>query len=135
MTKGDWLDLTVLERKKYNQLSEVMDLSQQIGDALDRNDQVSLRMLVSMRQDPILQLEELKRAVAVKLASLSPEEQKRLADLQTGAAPQGEEETVYAGQTGSVRRLLERVVELDRRLSRRLAGENSFYAKDGAARC
>ena len=24
MTKGDWLDLTVLERKKYNQLSEVM---------------------------------------------------------------------------------------------------------------
>ena len=63
MTKGDWLDLTVLERKKYNQLSEVMDLSQQMAEALDRNDQVSVRMLLFMRQDPILQLEELKRAV------------------------------------------------------------------------
>ena len=61
MTKGDWLDLTVLERKKYNQLSEVMDLSRQLGEAMDRNDQVSLRMLISMRQEPILQLEELKR--------------------------------------------------------------------------
>ena len=27
MTKSDWLDLTVLERRKYNLLSEVMDLS------------------------------------------------------------------------------------------------------------
>ena len=40
MTKEDWLDLTVLERRKYNCLSEVMDLSQQMGEALDRNDQV-----------------------------------------------------------------------------------------------
>ena len=26
MTKSDWLDLTVLERQKYNHLSELMDL-------------------------------------------------------------------------------------------------------------
>ena len=63
MTKGDWLDLTVLERKKYNFLSETLDLSQQMGEAMDRNDQVSLRMLVAMRQDPILGLEEVKRAI------------------------------------------------------------------------
>ena len=37
MTKSDWLDLTVLERRKYNLLSEVMDLSQQLGEALDRD--------------------------------------------------------------------------------------------------
>ena len=36
MTRSDWLDLTVLERKKYNLLSEVMDLSQQLGEALVR---------------------------------------------------------------------------------------------------
>ena len=74
MTKGDWLDLTVLERKKYNFLSETLDLSQQMGEAMDRNDQVSLRMLVAMRQDPILGLEEVKRAIDMKLVSLLPEE-------------------------------------------------------------
>ena len=39
------------------------------------------------------------------------------------------EETAYQGQAGSVRRLLERVLELDERLNRRLAGGNSFYAQ------
>ena len=70
MNRGDWMDLTVLERKRYNCLSEVMDLSQQMGEALDRNDSVSVRMLVAMRQEPLLQLEELKQAIEAKETSL-----------------------------------------------------------------
>lgn len=130
MTKSDWLDLTVLERKKYNCLSEVMDLSQQMGEALDRNDGVSMRMLVAMRQDPLLQLQELKQAIDFKEASLLPEERERVSALRQGASPQGEEETTYHGQAGAARRLLERIVALDQRLNRRLAGEKSFYAQE-----
>ena len=63
MTKGDWLDLAVLERKKYNCLSEVMDLSRQMGEALDRSDDVSVRMLLALREDPLVQLQELKQAI------------------------------------------------------------------------
>lgn len=129
MTKGDWLDLTVLARKQYNCLSEVMDLSQQIGEAMDRNDDVSLRMLVAMRQDPLLQLQELERAVAAKKESLPPEDQERVAALARGASPKDPEESAYHSQTGSVRRLLERILALDERLNRRLAGGNSFYAQ------
>ena len=40
MTGAEWMDLTVLERKKYNDLSEALDLTGQIGEALDRSDQV-----------------------------------------------------------------------------------------------
>ena len=130
MTKNDWLDLTVLERKKYNLLSEVMDLSRQLGEALDRSDDVSVRLLLSMRQDPILQLEEVKRAVNMKREALAPEDWKRVAALNGQAPPQSQEETVYCNQAGSVRRLLERVLELDQRLSRRLAGDNSFYTQE-----
>ena len=129
MTKGDWMDLAVLERKKYNCLSEVWDLSQQMGQALDRNDDVSVRMLIAMRQEPLLQLQELKQAIAVKTGSLSPEERERVSALGKGASPQGEEETTYHNQAGSARRLLERIIELDERLNRRLAGENSFYTQ------
>lgn len=131
MTKGDWLDLTVLERKKYNYLSEVMDLSQQMGEALDRNDDVSVRIVLAMRQDPILQLEELKRAIDTKRNSLSPEDRERLDRLLAGASPGEEAEESYVRQAGSARRLLERVVELDQRLNRRLAGDASFYGKNG----
>lgn len=131
MTKGDWLDLTVLERKKYNYLSEVMDLSQQMGEALDRNDDVSVRIVLAMRQDPILQLEELKRAIDSKRNSLSPQDRERLDSLLAGASPKEEAEESYVKQAGSARRLLERVVELDQRLNRRLAGDASFYGKNG----
>lgn len=130
MTKSEWLDLTVLERKKYNLLSEVMDVSRQMGEALDRNDDVSVRMLVAMRQEPILRLEEVKQAVAARLEGLSPEDRERAGALREGAGPQGAEEEAYCAQAGSTRRLLERVLELDRRLSRRLAGDNSFYTRE-----
>ena len=85
------LDLQVLERKKYNLLNDVMDLSQQLATAMDRNDQVSVRMLVAMRQDPLTQLEEVKHNLS--------------------------------------RRLLERIIELDRRLNHRLTGDKSYYKK------
>lgn len=130
MTKNDWLDLTVLERKKYNLLSEVMDVSQQLGEAMDRNDDVSVRLLLAMRQEPILKLEEVQRAVSLKREALSPEDLERVAALNGSAAPQSEEETTYRGQAGSVRRLLERVLELDERLNRRMGGKNSFYSQE-----
>ena len=126
MTRSDWLDLTVLERKKYNLLSEVMDLSQQLGEALDRSDDVSVRLLVSMRQDPILRLEEIKAAIGAKRDSMPPEEWERVNDLNGGAQPRDEDETVYLNQVGSVRRILERVLELDQRLNRRMVGDDSF---------
>ena len=127
MTRDDWLELTVLERKKYNYLTEVQDVTQQLAESLDRNDQVSARMLVAMRQGPILRLEEIKQAGSARLESLSPADRERARALREGAAPQGAEEESYRTQAGSARRLLERVVELDRRISLRLAGDHSFY--------
>ena len=128
MTKEDWLDLTVLERKKYNCLSEVMDLSRQMGEAMDRNDQVSVRMLLALRQDPILQLEELQRSIAVRTEGMSLEDRIRVADLGKGAAPQGEEESIYASQAGSVGGVMGGVLVLDRGLNLLFGVCGSFFA-------
>ena len=49
--------------------------------------------------------------------------------LLAGAEPHSNEERIFLDQVGKTRRLLERVVELDRRISIRLAGENSFYKR------
>ena len=40
-------------------------------------------------------------------------------------------EEMWQDNCAVVRRLLERVIEVDRRLNRRLAGDASFYGKDG----
>lgn len=127
MTGNEWMDLTVLERKKYNYLGEVMDLTEQMAQTLDRNDQVSVRMLLAMRQDPILHLEEVGRTGSARRGSLSEEDQERVAALLAGAEPHSNEERIFLDQVGKTRRLLERVVELDRRISLRMAGDHSFY--------
>ncbi len=124
---NEWLELAVLERRKYNYLVEVLELSGQMGDALDRNDQVALNMLLTMRQEPILALDELRRVIAERRRTLPGEIAAAVDALLAGATPHGEEQCAFLDQADGARRLLERVLELDRRLSQRLAGSASFY--------
>ena len=128
MSGNELMDLAVLERKKYNYLNEVLDLTEQIGLAADRNDQVAMRMLVAMRQDPILSLAEVDDTAKTRLEGLDREERERLEELRSGAdQARNDAERTFLEQSGRTRRLLERVVELDRRISLRMAGDHSFY--------
>lgn len=124
---GELLDLAVLERKKYNKLGEVMDLTEQLGEALDRNDPVAARMLVAMREDPIRLLAEVDRTAKERRSAFSPESRERLEALMDGAPPESSEERTFLEQAAQVRSLLERVVDLDRRVSLRMGGTDSFY--------
>ena len=129
MSGNELMDLAVLERKKYNYLNEVLDLTEQIGQAADRNDQVAMRMLVAMRQDPILSLAEVDDTAKTRLEGLDREERERLEELRSGAdQARNDAERTFLEQSGRTRRLLERVVELDRRISLRMAGDHSFDA-------
>lgn len=129
MNASDWLDLTVLERKKYNYLNEALDLTQQIGNALDHNDQISLKMLLAMRQEPIMYLEELKQTIQARRQDLPPEDQERVQALLSGASPRTQEESTFIQQAATVVRLLQRVMELDRAVNLRLTGSSSVYNK------
>lgn len=129
MNASDWLDLTVLERKKYNYLNETLDLTQQIGSALDHNDQISLKMLLAMRQEPIMYLEELKQTIQARRQDLPPEDQERVQALLSGASPRTQEESTFVQQAATVVRLLQRVIELDRAVNLRLTGSSSVYNK------
>lgn len=127
MNASDWMDLTVLERKKYNYLTEVLDLSQQIGTALDRNDSVSLKILLSLRQEPILALDELRQSIDLRRNALPSTDQARVTSILSGATPSSQEETLFFKHASMARRELDRVLELDRRINLRMAGKNSFY--------
>ena len=77
----------VQSKRMGNLLNEVLDLSQQRAEALDRDDQVSVEMLIAMRQEPIGKLEEVKRALEEQAGGLEPEEALRLSLLLNGAEP------------------------------------------------
>lgn len=128
MRQSDLLDALVLERKIYNQLNEVFDLSQQLAEAADRGDPVAVQMLVGMRQEPINLIDEANRGLKRQLESLPEEDSARLKALLDGAAPLGGEEERLCAQVAVNQKLLKKTVELDRRISGKIAGGSSVYA-------
>ncbi len=115
------------KRKQMMRLNEVEDLTKQLGQALDRRDEVSVKMLIAMRQEPILRLEEIEGEIRGRLESVPEETAIRLAELLNGAEPDTPEEDALSAQVEKNRRLLERIVSLDKLISARVGGRYSFY--------
>lgn len=120
------LDAHVQAKRIYNLLNEVMDVSRQMAEAVDRDDQVAIQMLVSMREEPVRKLQRARRALEEQRNALEPETAQRLSRLLNGEAAETEAEAPLAAQVGANRRLLEQVLELDRVLNRKLTREESL---------
>jgi vacuolar-type H+-ATPase subunit I/STV1 len=121
-------DALVLSKRVGNLLFETLGLSEELGQALDRNDQVSVQMLVAMRAEPIEKLKTADQALRALRDSISdPEERQHLSALLKGEAPSNEKERLLTDQAESNARQLKRVLELDQRLNRRIARDKSVY--------
>lgn len=127
MEASTLLDAHVQAKRIYNLLNEVMDVSRQMAEAMDRDDQVAIQMLVSMREEPVHRLRQARRALEEQRDALEPEEALRLTQLLNGEEAKTEAEAPLAAQIGANRRLLEQVLELDRVLNRKLTREKSIY--------
>lgn len=121
----------VTERKRYTTLTEVMELTGELSDAFQRQDQVSVQLFLSMRQEPINQLRELQAIQRKRCAALPDEEGEALWELLKGRAdgtvpPQLQALERLAAQN---QKLLERIQQADRQISLKLGGKKSFYSK------
>ncbi|MCI8539625.1 MAG: hypothetical protein HFF18_13390 [Oscillospiraceae bacterium] len=122
------MDALVQLKRMGNLLNEALDLTQQIAQASDRNDQVAIQMLYGMRQDPIDKLEAADQALRDQLYDLTDvEEYGRLAAILNGTAEPEARERPLAEQAASNRRRLKQVLDLDRILNQKLAREKSIY--------
>lgn len=121
------LDALVQVKRMGNLLNEVQDLSQQLAEALDRDDRVSVEMLAGMRRDPIDKLMEAEDVLADQASSLPPEDGARLLALLSGDPAIVPEEKTLAELVGSNRRRLAQVLAQDKILNQKLARENSAY--------
>lgn len=121
---------TAVEKSMYRSLTDLEELTQELSQAVDRGDRVSIQMFLSMRQEPLDQLLKQQAALRRQRAGLPPEDARLLQALLEDAEPPacaGSEELVR--QTARNRALLGRIIQADRRISQRLGGSSSFYAK------
>ena len=127
MDQKAMMDALVQVKRMGNLLNEVQDLSQQLAEAIDRDDRVSVEMLVSMRREPIGKLTDAEDVLSDLSSTLPPDDGARLLALLGGAPSQREEEKTLVELVGSNHRRLEQILALDKRLSQKLARENSVY--------
>lgn len=125
--KVDLLKAEVQTKRIYTLLNEVMDLSRQLAEALDRNDTVTIRMLVSMRREPLEKVLRARQILEEQREALNGEVGDRLAELLNGEPARTEEEQVLAKQVSVNRRLLEQALALDQRLNQKLTHDKSIY--------
>ena len=90
------LDAHVQLKRAYAALNEALDMTRQLADAADRDDQVAAQMLVSMRQEPTDKLARTQEALEQQRQALPAADGQRLAALLKGAAAETAEEAPLA---------------------------------------
>lgn len=134
LSDQDFTSATAIQRKMYTSLNEVSDLTDELSQAVNRQDQVAVRMFLSMRQEEIQRLTSYQAMLNRQCAQLPPEDAKLLTQLNTGrfqgAAPSPSAQALLQ-QAQRNRTVLERVRRTDQAVSLRLGGSNSFYSKKG----
>ena len=131
MTEKTVMDALVQMKRTGNLLNELEDLTRQMGEAIDRNDQVSLQMLIAMREEPLGNLQAADQAIRDQLELLTDKlEAAQLASMLNGGLPADSNVRVQqqlCEQVASNNRRLKLITELDRRLSQRLGREDSTH--------
>ena len=126
------IELEELRKRKKDQtikLIEVADVTRQIAESVERGDSVAAQMLLSEREQPVRQLAELEEGIRAYVLGRPEQEAIRLNELIGGGEPETADEKPLAEQVAQFRRILDSVLALDRDLSVRLGGNQSFYKK------
>ena len=119
------MEAQVQARRIYNAMGEVESISQQIAEALDRDDPVAVKVLLAMREEPILAAHHARDILRQMVANT--DDGGRLRALLNGAAAENAEESGLANQIAMNERLLGQIRELDRMLSRKITRDKSIY--------
>lgn len=123
--KEQWMKLLVQLRKRYTALTEMYDLTVQMGEALDRNDRTSFSMLLSMRQEPVLRMQELDGNIQRIVETDAPDIEVRWQALVAGDTPRDADEQMVVNQMQQNKRVIDRLVPIDSRINRVLTERKS----------
>lgn len=127
MTETALLDAHVQVKRMYSALAETMDATQQLAEAVDRNDQVAIQLLVTMREEPVEKLRKSRQALDQQRQALGEGDGLRLTRLLAGEPAESPEEEPLANQVAVNLRLWQQLRDLDKVLNRKLAREKSIY--------
>ncbi|MFV0314919.1 MAG: hypothetical protein ACK5I7_07410 [Anaerotignum sp.] len=120
-------------QKKFYKMNELQDLTKQMGQMLQINDLYAFGMIMKMRTEAMIEIENFNYAIDDLLETMSesdqmairnvlqkPLEEKKVAD---------EKLQQMLELSRRIARCLERTIELDKPVNMKIAGKKSFYNK------
>ncbi len=120
---AEWIKILVQLKKRYSLLSEIYDLTEQMSQALNRDDEISFSMLLAMRQEPILKMKESDMIIKGLRSTLPVDIVNRWSALENNDNPNSQEETLFKQQMEQNQRLVERLVSFDKRILKVLSNK------------
>lgn len=124
------LELLKQYQKQYRIALELERITKELEQAVRSNDQVSIRLILDMRQQSITQMQDSRCAAAVFLDQLSVPERYYIEELLKASG--GEEsadrlEDQLRKTSHNIRSALRKTIETDRRINMKIAEKKSFY--------
>lgn len=120
-------------REKYKRFLEILNLTQELEKALQFNDPNSRQMIMRMRGTEMDAISSIDRDVTYLMHALD-----RTIQLQLKELPKDQTADdlilLYHDMHGKIRRVAEKVIDLDRKLSEKIAGKDSYYAKQNGVK-
>ena len=126
----DVAKVMILLQRRYNFICEIRKITKDLEDALARNDEVSTGMVLQMRADEMAKADDCTDEIW-NLAGTDKEAQMKLrllmvSDPQEMVGESAEEKKIYEIRR-KTREIIEELRTVDKRLSRKLTGERSYY--------
>lgn len=129
-TELDMTKVMVLLQRRYNAIREIHKLTGELAEALSRNDQVSVSILLQMRADEMANVDNCTDEIW-QLGESDREAQKKLRLLMMSEPKEGMGETFEEKKIFETRARTQEILDetrtLDKKISRKLAGEKSYY--------
>lgn len=137
-------ELQKRRRTQYMRLTEFADATDQLAQALQRKDEISAKLFIAMREEPLSQLSEIEEGIQKFLQKLPEDDAWHLLGLLDEIPTQDEasdvaaytakknltaEENALYELSQQYHRLLQKILAQDRQISTGLYGKKSFYNK------
>ncbi|MCQ4726605.1 hypothetical protein NE664_08035 [Anaerotignum faecicola] len=123
-------EITAKLQKKYGRVIEIGRLTDELTEALSRNDKQSVNMVLSMRGEEMDAVDTLDLEIGKFVAALPPNQRDAVNNADGGADVPDDIKKVISLKS-MIHNQLGKIIEKDSRISRKIAGGSSFYSKAG----
>ncbi|MCI8645244.1 MAG: hypothetical protein HFE76_00290 [Firmicutes bacterium] len=128
--RNEWtLEVLKLLIGRQNHLNETLRLTRELGTALDRNDRVSAQMLLEMRGEELEKIDDGLRKLQMFKEQLSEQTRGEIDELlQCRTIDNPDKNTDKIVEiVKNCKKLLQETITIDKRISKKVAGTDSFY--------